>query len=153
MCRSQVTSRCHGCIRVDKVQGIIRERGSEQAAAAIVATLTGSDTASALGLSIQSASPILSLCRALIRAGHNPTTRLEAYRGSMLAVRVHSLAAGAALTVDDRRTAFARWKPFSPTFSLAEVSPRIAPSAPALPAVAAPRRAAACAFARMRVRR
>ena len=42
------------------------------AAGAIVATLTGSDTASAEGISITGASPVLALCRKLIVYGFDP---------------------------------------------------------------------------------
>jgi len=43
--------------------------------------------------------PILALCRALIDAGHDPATPLEAYRGTTLCLRVRSIGEGAKLTV------------------------------------------------------
>ena len=43
--------------------------------------------------------PVLALCRALIEAGQDPETSLEAYRGAALCLRVRSLAEGAAVTV------------------------------------------------------
>src|SRR6516225_7862070 len=65
------------------------------------------------------------LCRLLIRAGHNPSARLEAYRGSTLCLRVCSIGEGARLTVKEpnggrahfaKRTAF----PSSPVASRAQ---------------------------------
>ena len=91
----------------------------------IRAELTGSATASALGISARSNSPILTLCRLLIRAGHNPSARLEAYRGSTLCLRVCSIGEGARLTVKEPnggRAHFAKWTAFpsSPVASRAE---------------------------------
>ena len=84
----------------------------------IRAALTGSATASALGISARSNSPILRLCRLLIRAGHNPSARLEAHRGSTLCLRVCSIGGGARLTVkepDGGRAHFAKWTAFPPS--------------------------------------
>jgi hypothetical protein len=91
----------------------------------IRAELTGSATATALGISARSNSPILTLCRLLIRAGHNPSARLEAYRGSTLCLRVCSIGGGARLTVkepDGGRAHFAKWTAFpsSPVASRAQ---------------------------------
>jgi hypothetical protein len=58
---------------------------------AIRADLIGSDTAVALGLIINSSSPVLALCRALVEAGHDPAIPLEAYRGNVLCLRVRSI--------------------------------------------------------------
>jgi hypothetical protein len=91
----------------------------------IRAELTGSATATALGISARSNSPILTLCRLLIRAGHNLSARLEAHRGSTLCLRVCSIGGGARLTVkepDGGRAHFAKWTAFpsSPVASRAQ---------------------------------
>ena len=107
--------------RREQVEMSIRRRH----ALPIRAALTGSATASALGISARSNSPILTLCRLLIRAGHNPSARLEAYRGSTLCLRVCSIGEGARLTVkepDGGRAHFAKWTAFpsSPVASRAQ---------------------------------
>jgi hypothetical protein len=50
----------------------------------IRAELIGSDTAIALGHAVKAYAPVLELCRELVAAGQDPTTRLEAYRGPIL---------------------------------------------------------------------
>jgi hypothetical protein len=85
--------------------------------APIRADLIGQSQASACGVIVPGRNaPVLALCRALIEAGHDPTTPLEAYRGSTLCLRVRSLAEGAALTVseatNDGKPRFAPFHPF-----------------------------------------
>jgi hypothetical protein len=41
----------------------------------------------------------LDLCRALVEAGYDPTTPLEAYRGDMLCLRVRSIGEAADLRI------------------------------------------------------
>jgi hypothetical protein len=80
---------------------------------ALRAQLTGNDLCSAPGVTVQSASPVLGLCRKLIEAGHDPATPLHAYRGSMLALKVLSIGEGAKLSVEDNhlgRPTFRRWR-------------------------------------------
>src|SRR6516162_8039272 len=74
--------------------------------AAIRADLIGSDICTALGLTINSSSPVLALCRALIEAGHDPATPLEAYRGETLSLRVRSIGEGAGLQVNSQGRGF-----------------------------------------------
>jgi hypothetical protein len=50
---------------------------------AIRADLIGAGICTALGLAINSSSPVLALCRALIEAGHDPATPLEAIRRAL----------------------------------------------------------------------
>jgi len=57
--------------------------------------------------------PVLAVCRKLTSAGFDPSRPLHAYRGDTLSLKVRSIGEGARLTVDETRTAFARWKPFS----------------------------------------
>jgi hypothetical protein len=65
----------------------------------IRADLVGSNTCSAAGIVATGNAPVLSLCRRLIAAGHPPGSRLEAYRGNTLALRVRSIGEAAKLTV------------------------------------------------------
>ena len=67
----------------------------------IHAELYGDDVAEALGITKQSRSPVLDLCRVLVAAGYDPATRLEAYRGSVLCLRVSSIGEGAMLRVSE----------------------------------------------------
>lgn len=46
------------------------------------------------------------LCRALIDAGHDPASRLEAHRGAMLCIRVRSIGEAAGVEVDGHRSRF-----------------------------------------------
>ena len=64
---------------------------------AICAELTGSDTCTVCGITVRSSIPILALCRRLIKAGCDPATRLEAYRGGVLCLHVRSIGEGAQL--------------------------------------------------------
>jgi hypothetical protein len=73
---------------------------------AIRADLAGSDSCSALGLTINSSSPVLALCRKLVQAGHDPAWPLEAYRGDVLCLRVRSIGDGARLEISGEGTGF-----------------------------------------------
>jgi hypothetical protein len=68
-------------------------------AGAIVTRLVGSDIATALGLTAQSSSPVLLLCRRLVDAGHDPATLMHAYRGDTLALIVRSIGDAARLEI------------------------------------------------------
>jgi hypothetical protein len=84
-----------------------------QAAQAIRAELTGSDRCHALGISVRSAAPVLSLCRALVEVGHDLAIPLEAWRDDVCCIRVRSIGEGARLTVEDDRHGrprFRRWR-------------------------------------------
>jgi len=65
--------------------------------------------------------PLLDAARVLMKRGYSPNTRIEMWRpgASQFAMRP-MLGAAARLTVDETRTVFAPWKPFS---SSAVVSP------------------------------
>ena len=73
---------------------------------AIVATLSGSDTATALGLTMHSSTPVIVLCRALIAAGHDPATRMHVFRGDVFALIVRSIGEGARLRVGSHGVGF-----------------------------------------------
>jgi hypothetical protein len=70
---------------------------NEYASPLIRAELIGSDTCIALGIRATGDSPILKLCRLLIKAGHDPDSPLHVYRGATLALTVSSIGEGAAL--------------------------------------------------------
>lgn len=69
---------------------------------AIRAEIIGSSQATATGIMVSGRNtPVLTLCRALIDAGHDAATPLEAYRGETLCLYVISIGAGARLTVKE----------------------------------------------------
>jgi hypothetical protein len=106
----------------------------------IIAFISGTDTAAAKGVTVNSTTPVLELCRALVAAGHDPRSPLRAYRGDTLALIVTAIGTAARLEVSQRGTGFiARHD--------RRAAPPIAPNAPARASVAP-----ACACAR-RVRR
>src|SRR6476659_7886230 len=58
--------------------------------------------------------PFLDAARVLIAAGHDPNSWLEGWRpGSMAFALSARLGIAAGLTIDETRTVFAKWKPFS----------------------------------------
>ena len=96
-------------------QALSRFRHTAQARMAAGATmppiraeLIGSDTCIALGITVTAYTPVLELCRRLIAAGHDPTTRLEAYRGPTLCLIVRSIGEAAALEPNGEGTGFRR---------------------------------------------
>ena len=95
----------------------------------IKAKLIGERTCSALGITSCANTPVLELCRALIKAGHDPNKPFEAYRGRVLALTVASIAQGAGLEINGHGTGF---RPFreggaaSPVRKPAEVDPKSA---------------------------
>jgi hypothetical protein len=68
---------------------------------ALRAVIIGSNQAEANGVTAHGHAPVLALCRALIEAGHDPNTPLEAYRGTTLCLKVRSIGEGARLTVKE----------------------------------------------------
>jgi hypothetical protein len=74
----------------------------------IRAELVDSDTAIAAGISVTAYAPVLELCRRLIAAGHDPTARLEAYRGPILCLIVRSIGEAADLDVRSGAVGFKR---------------------------------------------
>jgi hypothetical protein len=69
--------------------------------APIRATLVGSKRCEAEGIVACGYAAVLDLCRALIKAGHDPKRALHAYRGEVLALAVRCIGEGARLTVED----------------------------------------------------
>ena len=82
----------------------------------IRAEIVGQTQATACGVTVSGRNaPALALCRALIEAGHDPDSPLEAYRGDTLCLRVRSIGEGAKLTVsevtNDGKPRFALFRP------------------------------------------
>jgi hypothetical protein len=77
-------------------------KSSVAASASIIpAQLSGVDRATALGIVARGYSPVLTLCRLLLEAGHDPSTPLEAWRGDTLCLHVRSIGEAARLCVED----------------------------------------------------
>ena len=75
--------------------------------------LIESDRCTAASLTVRAYAPVLTMCHALIEAGHAPDHPLHAYRGETLALTVSSIGWGAQHTVmDDRlgKPILRRWK-------------------------------------------
>jgi hypothetical protein len=79
---------------------------SQVSGKAMRAELAGSDSCSALGITISSSSPVLALCRKLVQAGFDPTMPMECYRGDTLALRIRSIGEAAALEINAKGTSF-----------------------------------------------
>ena len=77
----------------------------------ICAELIGSDTASAVGITITAYTPVLELCRRLVTAGHDPATPLHAYRGLTLCLKVRSIGEAARLRISPAGVGFKRLPP------------------------------------------
>jgi hypothetical protein len=67
----------------------------------IIARLIGDDTAQAGEIVVRSRSPVFALCRALLAAGANPNSKLECFRGSVLALTVKTIGLGSKLTIKE----------------------------------------------------
>jgi len=74
--------------------------------AVVVAHLQGDNICSALGIVVESQSPVLTLCRKLIAAGCDPAKPLNVYRGKTLALRVLGIGEAAGLEVNGDGTGF-----------------------------------------------
>jgi len=79
----------------------------------IRAEIVGIDCASAEGITASGSAPVLKLCRLLVEAGLAAASPLDAFRGPVLCLRIRSIGEAATLSVDESRSAFCRWKPFS----------------------------------------
>jgi hypothetical protein len=78
------------------------------AAATFRAELTGDDICSVLGVTVQTSSPILALCRKLIEVDRDPSTSLEVYRKNILCVRITSIGQAAQLEPSPTGVGFVR---------------------------------------------
>lgn len=80
----------------------------------IVAEIIGDNSASAEGVTVQGAAPVLALCRRLVAAGFDPDRPLHAFRGTVFSIVAKSIGAAAEWTVKERGNgpALERWVPF-----------------------------------------
>ena len=76
------------------------------------ADLIGAESCSAAGLTVHGHSPVLTLCRRLVEAGHDPPTPV--FRGATLALTVRSIGEGAGLTVEECSDGRPRFRKFRP---------------------------------------
>ena len=82
--------------------------------AVIVAQLIGHDRAQAGNIVARSRSPVFALCRALLAAGANPNSKLERFRGSVLALTVKTIGIGAKLTIKENDWVGPKVVPYEP---------------------------------------
>jgi hypothetical protein len=95
----------------------------------IRAELYGSDKCSTLGIAVRAYAPVLELCRQLVAAGHNPASRLEAYRLDVLCLTVRSIGEAADLEINGRGTGLKRRRAAVGAASpVAPIGPRASPS-------------------------
>jgi hypothetical protein len=74
---------------------------------AILANLSSDSIATALGITVRSASPVLAMCRKLIECStYAHETPLNAYRGKTLSLRVRSIGEAAQLEINGEGTGF-----------------------------------------------
>jgi hypothetical protein len=88
--------------------------GAAMSGAVIIARLIGDDTAQAGDIVVRSRSPVFALCRALLAAGANPNSRLECFRGSLLALTVKTIGTGAKLTIKENDWVGPKVVPYEP---------------------------------------
>jgi hypothetical protein len=72
----------------------------------VVAHLSGSSTCTGAGITANSPTPVLALCRELLAAGLDADTAMEVYRAGTLALRVRSLREAARLEINSKGTGF-----------------------------------------------
>jgi hypothetical protein len=82
--------------------GTVDTRFERHAGPVIAAQLSGTDVASALGITARGHAPVLALCRKLLAAGFDPARPVLVHRGETLCVIVRTIREGAKLTVEDR---------------------------------------------------
>jgi hypothetical protein len=74
----------------------------------IHAELTGSDTATAVGLTACGHAPTLRLCRELLLAGFDGSRPLYCYRDTMLCLIIRSIGEAAHIKINSKGTGFVR---------------------------------------------
>jgi hypothetical protein len=80
----------------------------------ITAALIGADTAHAGDIVTRGKSPVFALCRALLAAGADPDSKLECFRGDVLALTVKTIGIGAKLTIKENVWVGPRVVPYEP---------------------------------------
>jgi hypothetical protein len=82
--------------------------------AIIIAELIGHDRAQAGDIVARGRSPVFTLCRTLVAAGADPNSRLECFRGSVLALTVRTIGIGAKLTIKENDWVGPKVVPYEP---------------------------------------
>jgi len=80
----------------------------------IIAKLINDDVAQAGDIVARSRTPVFALCRALLAAGANPNSKLECFRGSVLALTVKTIGIGAKLTIKENDWVGPKVVPYEP---------------------------------------
>lgn len=87
---------------VDDIAEHVGSTASASSTQVIRAELIGPNRCTALGMTVRGSTPVLRLARELVARGVvDPMSRLEAWRGSVLALRVDALHRGAELAVEE----------------------------------------------------
>ena len=80
----------------------------------IIAKLINDDVAQVGDIVCRGKSPVFALCRALLAAGANPNSKLECFRGSVLALTVKTIGIGAKLTIKENDWVGPKVVPYEP---------------------------------------
>jgi hypothetical protein len=88
----------------------------------ILAELSSDSIATSCGIEVKSPSPVLALCRELVRQGCDPVTPLQAYRGDTLCLTVRSIGEAASLEVVGGRFTQAQRRCIAPSMRLTQPS-------------------------------
>ena len=99
---------------LDNVSDASASLGAAMSGAVITAQLIGQDRAQAGDIIARSRSPVFALCRALLAAGANPNSKLECFRGSVLALTVKTIGIGAKLTIKENDWVGPKVVPYKP---------------------------------------
>jgi hypothetical protein len=101
----------HGASEIDGLgRHVVSETSPRQicAQAPIFAALVSSDRCEAEGIAGRGSAPVFALCRALVVAGFNPGSPLEAWRGDTLCLRIRSIGESVGLRVASHGIGFER---------------------------------------------
>jgi hypothetical protein len=72
----------------------------------IHAQISSDTIATSCGIAVHIGSPVLALCRELVRQGCNPATPMQAFRGDTLCLTIRSIGEAAGLQVSGEGTGF-----------------------------------------------
>ena len=108
--RSPAANEAHGAPEADQLGGTVASENSlcSRSTQVIRAELIGTDTCSAVGITVRVGAPVLTLCRRLIAVGYDAATPLLVYRGEVLALTIRSIGQAARLEINSKGTGFIR---------------------------------------------
>ena len=86
----------------------VKLNGSADLHETLRAELVGNDRAAAHGVEAHGHAPVLTLCGALVAAGHDPATSLDVYRADTLCLRIASIGQAARLKPSPSGVGFVR---------------------------------------------